>query len=105
MVSKSFKTSIFSVSLLFKSMRSISRDVMSSGILLCINKINYKELFIIFSPYVARDCSEWGDPHDIEHVRNIDRHVLSVFNAALTVALIKLRHGITEKLISMAYLT
>jgi hypothetical protein len=40
------------VSLLLKSMRSISRDVMSSGILLCINKINYKELFIIFGLYL-----------------------------------------------------
>jgi hypothetical protein len=46
------RLSIDSVSLLLKSMRSISRDVMSSGILLCINKINYKELFIIFGLYL-----------------------------------------------------
>jgi hypothetical protein len=42
---------------------------MSSGILFCINKINYKELFIIFGLHVAQGLNERGDPHDIEHVR------------------------------------
>ena len=41
---------------------------MSSGILFCINNINYKELFIIFGLHVARGLNERGDPHDIEHV-------------------------------------
>jgi len=38
-----------------KSMLSISRDVISSGIMPCINKVNHKELFIIFGLYLARD--------------------------------------------------
>ncbi len=58
MVSRNFKSRVFSVSLLLKSMLSISRDVMSSGILLCINKINYKELFIIFGLHVERVRNE-----------------------------------------------
>jgi len=54
MVSKSFKIRDFSRSLLLKSMLSISRDAISSGILWRINKVNYKELFIIFGLYIAR---------------------------------------------------
>ena len=55
MVSRSFKIRDFSISLLLKSMLSISRDVISSGIMPCIDKVNHKELFIIFGLYLARD--------------------------------------------------
>ena len=50
---------IFSVSLSLKSMLSISRDIIFFGILMQICIMNYKELFIIFSLYVAR-VEEYG---------------------------------------------
>jgi len=49
-----FEIRDFSRSLLLKSMLSISRDSISSGILWRINKVNYKELFIIFGLYLAQ---------------------------------------------------
>ena len=55
MVFRSIRIRIFSISLSLKSMLSISRDAMFYGILICMCIINYKELFIVFGLYVARD--------------------------------------------------
>nr|QNO45168.1 hypothetical protein GMDKAGHH_00021 [Methanosarcinales archaeon ANME-2c ERB4]QNO46030.1 hypothetical protein OOGCPJEC_00015 [Methanosarcinales archaeon ANME-2c ERB4] len=57
---KSCEIKDFRISLFLKSMRSISRDAMSSGIMPYINNIYYEELFIIFGCYVAQiKASGW----------------------------------------------